>query len=461
MHLHEAMLVRMAFRLPPEQPPNRQRRRRDPVGRRGVAAILFMCMFAAQSAQLALTPVLTHVAHEFGISTAGAGQIRTAAAVVAALAALAVGVVATRVHLRALLSAGILLLVVGSLTSVAATSASVLTAGQACTGAASSILVASGVAAAAAWSSEADRGRIVAWTLVGAPSAWVAVMPVIGVLGATSWRLAFAVPVAAAVAAGDRSAPGAGGPLTAVWRRAPRCPGRRHAARLGDQRGARVRSVERSAHLLRRAVRRVLRHIAGRRRPGARARSGRLHPRHVRRAAGLAGAQPPAARGGRRDRSPWACSRSASFGWARSRRRSASAFCASCPARGRIWGAPSASSSQPASMPRPCRSAPLRPRSAGSSAVEPAGPPFPRAATRRWRSRSPRSSPEQRCCTRPGLGWSCDQDVNRPLARYPFDPKRLRLRLAEGEAGAGDEVADGRRHQHLAVLGTLLQAAGH
>ena len=202
MQLHEAMLVRMAFRLPPPEPRHPQSRRRDPLGRRGVAAILFMCLFAAQSAQLALTPVLTHVAHAFGLSTADAGQIRTVAAVVAALAALGVGVVSTRVQLRTLLSVGIFLLVCGSVTSVAATSAFMLTAGQACAGAASSILVASGVAAAAAWTSDADRGRVVAWTLVGAPSAWVAVMPVIGLVGGISWRLAFVVPVAVAVAAG-------------------------------------------------------------------------------------------------------------------------------------------------------------------------------------------------------------------------------------------------------------------
>src|SRR6476619_1582459 len=111
MHLHQAMLVRMAFRLPPPEPPHTQSRRRDPLGRRGVAAILFMCLFAAQSAQLALTPVLTHVAHAFGLSTADAGQIRTVAAVVAALAALGVGVASTRFQLRTLLSVGIFLLV--------------------------------------------------------------------------------------------------------------------------------------------------------------------------------------------------------------------------------------------------------------------------------------------------------------------------------------------------------------
>jgi predicted MFS family arabinose efflux permease len=202
MQLHEAMLARMYYRLPPPKPPRAQSRTRDGVGRRGIAAILFMCMFAAQSAQLVLTPVLTDVARAFGISTAGAGQIRTAAAVVATLAALTVGVIATRVNLRALLAVGIALLVGGSLVSIAAQSAVVLAAGQACTGAASSILVAAGVAAAATWSSDADRGRVVAWTLVGAPAAWVALMPVIGLLGGSSWRLAFVVPVAAAAAAG-------------------------------------------------------------------------------------------------------------------------------------------------------------------------------------------------------------------------------------------------------------------
>src|SRR3954466_11997992 len=162
MQLHEAMLARMYYRLPPAKPRHAQPRTRLPLGGRGIAAILFMCMFAAQSAQLALTPVLTDVAQAFGISTAGAGQIRTAAAVVATLAALTVGVIATRVNLRTLLSVGVSLLVCGSLVSIAAPSAVVLAAGQACTGAASSILVAAGVAAAATWSSDADRGRAVA-----------------------------------------------------------------------------------------------------------------------------------------------------------------------------------------------------------------------------------------------------------------------------------------------------------
>jgi MFS transporter, DHA1 family, inner membrane transport protein len=178
-----------------------RRKRRDPAGPRGVAAILFLCLFAAQSGQLALTPVLTDAARVFAVSTASAGQIRTVAAVVAAAAALAVGAAVARVRLRTLLSVGIALLVTGAATSFAAPSLFVLAAGQALTGAASSTLVAAGVAAAAAWSGEVDRGRVVAWTLVGAPTAWVVAMPVIGVVGATNWRLAFVVPVVVAAVA--------------------------------------------------------------------------------------------------------------------------------------------------------------------------------------------------------------------------------------------------------------------
>jgi DHA1 family inner membrane transport protein len=163
-----------------------------------VAAILFVCLFAAQSGQVALTPVLTDAARAFGISTAAAGQIRTAAAVVAAVAALAVSAAGHRLRLRVLLLSGLGLLLAGSVISVGAPSATVLAVGQALAGAASSIIVAAGVAAAVEWSDGASRGRVVAWALVGAPAAWIAAMPLIGIVAGTSWRFAFAVPVVAA-----------------------------------------------------------------------------------------------------------------------------------------------------------------------------------------------------------------------------------------------------------------------
>ena len=108
----------------------------------------------------------------------------------------------SRIRLRALLWVGLALIAAGSTLSFVAGSVGVLLVGQAFTGAASSIVMAAGVAAAAAWSEPANRGRVVAWTLVGAPAAWVVAMPVIGVAAQADWHLAFAVPAAAAGAAG-------------------------------------------------------------------------------------------------------------------------------------------------------------------------------------------------------------------------------------------------------------------
>lgn len=178
--------------------PRRSRSRPSP---QGVTTALFLCMFAAQSGQLVLTAVLTDAAREFEITTAAAGQIRSCAAIVAAAVAVALAAGMHRVRLRALLWAGIGLLATGSTLSLIAPSLSVLAAGQALTGAAATILTAAGVAAAAAWSDPANRGRAVAWALVGAPAAWVAAMPVIGLVGRTNWRIAFAVPVVAAAVA--------------------------------------------------------------------------------------------------------------------------------------------------------------------------------------------------------------------------------------------------------------------
>ena len=93
------------------------------------------------------------------------------------------------------------LLAAGSALSITAPSAGALAAGQALVGAASSLVVAAGVAAAAEWTAADGRERTVAWALVGAPTAWIVGMPVVGLLASASWRAALALPVLAAVAA--------------------------------------------------------------------------------------------------------------------------------------------------------------------------------------------------------------------------------------------------------------------
>ena len=168
---------------------------------KGPAPILFACFFAAQSGYLALTPVLTDVAHAFGVSTAAAGQVRTVAAVVAVATAILTGTAGRQAPRRKLLIVALALTASGAATSAVAPSIIVLGLGQCLIGAGSATVTAAGVAAAAEWSDERARGRVVAWAIVGAPTAWVVTMPLIGALASIAWRLAFVAPVAAAALA--------------------------------------------------------------------------------------------------------------------------------------------------------------------------------------------------------------------------------------------------------------------
>ncbi len=51
---------------------------------RRIALSLFLCVFAAQSGAIALSPVLAAVAADFDVSTAVVGQLRTVAGLAAA-----------------------------------------------------------------------------------------------------------------------------------------------------------------------------------------------------------------------------------------------------------------------------------------------------------------------------------------------------------------------------------------
>jgi predicted MFS family arabinose efflux permease len=165
------------------------------------APILFACFFAAQSGYLALTPVLTDVADAFGISTAAAGQVRTVAAIVAVASAILAGTAGRRAPRRSLLLVALALTASGAAISAVAPSILVLGLGQCLIGAGSATVTAAGVAAAAEWSDERGRARVVAWAIVGSPTAWVVTMPAIGALASIAWRLAFVAPIVAAASA--------------------------------------------------------------------------------------------------------------------------------------------------------------------------------------------------------------------------------------------------------------------
>jgi predicted MFS family arabinose efflux permease len=172
-------------------------RRASPIG-----LTLFLCLFAGQAAVIAISPVLTEVASDFDVSTATAGQLRSVSGFAAGLAAVAMGTLVSRVGLRNLLVLGLGILATGSLLSAAAPTFAILVAAQVAVGAGLAIVLSGGVAAAAAWSADAERARVLSWTLVGQPGAWIVGMPVIGVVGGASWRLAWlAVPFAASLLA--------------------------------------------------------------------------------------------------------------------------------------------------------------------------------------------------------------------------------------------------------------------
>jgi DHA1 family inner membrane transport protein len=176
---------------------------RDQRSHAGVSVLLFSLMFAAQAGLIAISPVLADVAGEFRVSTAEAGQTRTIAGLVAAVAALMVSRASGRIALEKQLLAGTTILALGALTSAAAPSFTALALAQVLVGAGVGILTTAGTLAAAAWVTPERRSATLSWALIGQPAAWIVGLPLIGVLGGASWRFGWLVPaLGAAIAAG-------------------------------------------------------------------------------------------------------------------------------------------------------------------------------------------------------------------------------------------------------------------
>ena len=170
--------------------------------RRAVGATLFLSLAASQAAVLALTPVLAEVASDFDVSTALAGQLRTVSGLTAGATALCAGLLATRVGLRDLLAAGLMLLALGSAASAAAPDFAALALGQLLVGGGVGLSYSAAVAAVAEWSSAEERSRVLAMALLGPPAAWIVGMPLVGIVGEASWRLVWVVvPLVSALAA--------------------------------------------------------------------------------------------------------------------------------------------------------------------------------------------------------------------------------------------------------------------
>ena len=171
-------------------------------GPRAVGITLLAALAASQAALVVLNPLLPDVARDLDISIATAGQLRTVSGLAAGVAALTAGLLATRFGLRELLLGAIATLALGSIVSAGASDFALLIAAQALAGVGIGISYSAAVAATAEWSTTVDRARVLALTLLGPPLAWIIGMPLVGLIGEVSWRVAWVVvPVSMAVVA--------------------------------------------------------------------------------------------------------------------------------------------------------------------------------------------------------------------------------------------------------------------
>jgi predicted MFS family arabinose efflux permease len=171
-------------------------------GDRHIGLILALCLAASQAALLVLTPILVSMASDLDVSTATAGQLRTVSGLAAGVTALSVGLLAARFGLRDLLCAGLLFVAGGSAISAASGEFALLAIAHLLIGIGAGLSYSAAVAAAAEWAAPPQRSRVLAVSLLGPPLAWVIGMPIAGIAGDVSWRLAWVtVPLAASLVA--------------------------------------------------------------------------------------------------------------------------------------------------------------------------------------------------------------------------------------------------------------------
>ena len=191
------------------------------------AVVLFACLFASQAALLVLSPTLVEIARAFDVSTATAGQLRSLSGAAGGVTALLLATASRRPGVRELLSLGATLVAAGSVLSAAAPVFAVLALAQATLGVGIGLLVALGIAATFEWPERSERAHVLAWAIVGMPTAWIAGMPAVGAIADHGWRGPWlAVPAVAGLVAlalvrmrpkdaPSRRVPGA----AAAWRR--------------------------------------------------------------------------------------------------------------------------------------------------------------------------------------------------------------------------------------------------
>ena len=163
---------------------------------------LVLAALAAQASIMVLAPIMVEIGRGLDASVSAVGQARTVMAAVAAVASLRVGPLIDRVGVRPVITWGAALAVTGHLVTAAAAGLPVFFAGHAFIGLGVACLLSGGFAGAGAWFDEDDAPWALGYVVGSQSLAWIFGNPLIGVLtDAVSWRLAYAVPGVAALAA--------------------------------------------------------------------------------------------------------------------------------------------------------------------------------------------------------------------------------------------------------------------
>ena len=154
-----------------------------PTGPRAVGVTLLAALAASQAALVVLNPLLPDVARDLDVSIATAGQLRTVSGLAAGVAALATGLLATRIGLRGLLLGAIVILACGSLVErrrAGLRRARRRAGARRCR---DRRLVLGRDRRDRRVVDAGDRSRVLALTLLGPPLAWIVGMPLVGLLG--------------------------------------------------------------------------------------------------------------------------------------------------------------------------------------------------------------------------------------------------------------------------------------
>ena len=172
------------------------------MSRRRALTPLLLATTATQASIVVLAPIVVDIGRDFGASVSAVGQARTIMAGTAVLAAFAVGPLIDRIGVRPLIVCGSALALVGALASALSPTLPVFFAAQLMTGAGVACLLSAGFAGVGAFFGDEDTGWAMGY-VVGAQSiAWIVGTPLIGVLSdSVSWRLGYALPALAALAA--------------------------------------------------------------------------------------------------------------------------------------------------------------------------------------------------------------------------------------------------------------------